>query len=74
MRTSINYGLTQKKMQPLLGENALANKLEFELRYSKALKNTLESKFSFVLVKYSGENGTTKSYTILKAYSPKNYI
>ncbi len=76
LRTSINYGFTQKKNAASLGgENTLANKLEFELRYSKALKNTLESKFSFVLVKYSGENGTTKSYTILEGLQPgKNYI
>ncbi|HPN19244.1 MAG TPA: hypothetical protein PK546_06850, partial [Chitinophagales bacterium] len=48
---------------------------EFELRYSKATKNTLETKFSFVLVKYNGENGTTKAYTILEGLQPgKNYI
>jgi len=76
LRTSINYGLTQKRNEAQLGgENTLANKLEFELRYSKATKNTLETKFSFVLVKYNGENGTTKSYTILEGLQPgKNYI
>lgn len=76
LRTSVNYGFTHKKNAANLGgENTLANKLEFELRYSKALKNTLETKFSFVLVKYNGENGTTKSYTILDGLQPgKNYI
>jgi hypothetical protein len=76
LRTSVNYGFTQKKNAANLGgEYALSNKLEFELRYSKALKNTLETKFSFVLVKYTGENGTTKSYTILEGLQPgKNYI
>lgn len=76
VRTSINYGFTQKKNEASLGgEKALANKLEFELRYSKATKNTLEAKFSFVLVKYNGENGTTKAYTILEGLQPgKNYI
>lgn len=76
LRTSINYGFTRKRnASELGGENTLANKLEFELRYSKALKNTLETKFSFVLVNYNGENGTTKSYTILDGLQPgKNYI
>lgn len=76
LRTSINYGFTQRKNRPDVGgEHALSNKLEFELRYSKALKNTLETKFSFVLMKYNGENGTTKSYTILEGLQPgKNYI
>jgi len=76
LRTSINYGFTRKgNASELGGERTLANKLEFELRYSKALKNTLETKFSFVLVNYTGENGTTKSYTILDGLQPgKNYI
>jgi len=76
VRTSINYGFTQKRNEAGLGgEKALANKLEFELRYSKATKNTLETKFSFVLVNYNGENGTTKAYTILEGLQPgKNYI
>lgn len=76
VRTSVNYGFTKKMNAVSLGgENTLANKLEFELRYSKALKNTLETKFSFVLVKYNGENGTTKAYTILEGLQPgKNYI
>ena len=76
VRTSFNYGFSQKKNAAINGgETTLANKLEFELRYSKAAKNTLETKFSFALVKYNGENGTTKSYTILEGLQPgKNYL
>ena len=76
LRTSVNYGFTHKQNEIQLGgERTLANKLEFELRYNKALKNTLEAKFSFVQVKYNGENGTTKSYTILEGLQPgSNYI
>ena len=76
LRTSFNYGFTQKRNDANLGgEKTLANKLEFDLRYSKALKNTLETKFSFVRVKYDGENGTTKAYTILEGLQPGyNYI
>ncbi|MBP6153769.1 MAG: hypothetical protein KA457_03050 [Chitinophagales bacterium] len=73
LRTSINYGFTRKKNAAIYGgEHTLANKLEFELRYSKATKNTLETKFSFVQMKYNGENGTTKSYTILDGLQPGN--
>lgn len=76
LRTSINYGFTRKKNDAALGgEHTLANKLEFELRYTKAAKNTLESKFSFVMMKFNGENGTTKAYTILEGLQPgKNFI
>ncbi|MEZ5026592.1 MAG: hypothetical protein R2739_08440 [Chitinophagales bacterium] len=76
LRTAFNYGFTYKKNAASLGgEKVLSNKLEFELRYSKASKNTLETKFSFYLVKYNGENGTTKAYTILEGLQPgKNYL
>jgi len=76
LRTSINYGFTQKRNASALGgEKTIANKLEFELRYSKAAKNTLETKFTLALVKFNGENGTTKAYTILEGLQPgKNYL
>jgi hypothetical protein len=76
LRTSVSYGFTQKKNEINLGgEKTLANKLELELRYSKATKNTLETKFTLAIVKYTGENGTTKSYTILEGLQPgNNYI
>ena len=76
LRTSLSYGFTQKKNAVNLGgEYTLANKMELELRYSKATKNTLEAKFTFALVKFNGENGTTKAYTILEGLQPgKNYI
>lgn len=76
LRTSLSYGFTQKKNEINLGgEKTLANKLELELRYSKATKNTLETKFTLAIVKYTGENGTTKSYTILEGLQPgNNYI
>jgi hypothetical protein len=49
--------------------------MELELRYSKAAKNTLEAKFTLAVVKYSGENGTTRAYTILEGLQPgKNYL
>ena len=49
--------------------------MEFELRYNKASKNTLETKFTFAMVKFNGENGSTKAYTILEGLQPgKNYI
>jgi predicted ATPase len=49
--------------------------MELELRYSKATKNTLETKFTLAVVKFNGENGTTKSYTILEGLQPgNNYI
>jgi hypothetical protein len=76
LRTSLSYGFTQKKNDVNLGgEKTLANKMELELRYSKATKNTLEVKFTLAVVKYNGENGTTKSYTILEGLQPgNNYI
>ena len=76
LRTSISYGFTQKKNAASLGgEKTLSNKMELELRYSKATKNTLETKFTLAVVKYTGENGTTKAYTILEGLQPgKNYI
>ncbi len=76
LRTSVSYGFTQKKNDNNFGgEKTLANKMEIELRYSKASKNTLETKFTLAVVKYNGENGTTKSYTILEGLQPgKNYI
>jgi hypothetical protein len=76
LRTSISYGFTQKRNDAGLGgEKVLANKMELELRYSKATKNTLETKFTLAVVSYNGENGTTKSYTILEGLQPgKNYI
>lgn len=76
IRTSLSYGFADKKNANALGgEKALANKMDFELRYSKASKNTLETKFTFAMVKFTGENGTTKAYTILEGLQPgKNYI
>jgi hypothetical protein len=76
IRTSLSYGFADKKNSGALGgEKALANKMEFELRYSKASKNTLEAKFTFAQVKFSGENGSTKAYTILEGLQPgSNYI
>ena len=76
LRTSVSYGFTQKKNDNNLGgEKTLANKMELELRYSKATKNTLEARFALAVVKYNGENGTTKSYTILEGLQPgKNFI
>lgn len=76
LRTSVSYGFTQKRNDNNLGgEKTLANKMDIELRYSKASKNTLETKFTLAVVKYNGENGTTKSYTILEGLQPgKNYI
>lgn len=76
IRTSLSYGFANKKnANELGGEKTLANKMDFELRYSKASKNTLETKFTFAMVKFSGENGTTKAYTILEGLQPgKNYI
>ena len=73
LRTSFSYGLTSKQNAASLGgEKTLANKMELELRYSKAAKNTLEAKFAFAVVKFSGENGTTKAYTILEGLQPGN--
>ncbi|MBK9329114.1 MAG: hypothetical protein IPM95_07335 [Sphingobacteriales bacterium] len=76
VRTSVSYGFTFKKNDLSLGgEKVLSNKMELELRYSKATKNTLETKFTLAVVKFSGENGTTKSYTILEGLQPgNNYI
>ena len=76
LRTSLSYGFADKRNKNELGgEKALANKMEFELRYNKASKNTLETKFTFAMVKFNGENGSTKAYTILEGLQPgKNYI
>lgn len=76
IRTSLSYGLLVKKNKPVYGgELMLSNKMETEFRYSKAGKNTLSSKFSFILVKYNGETASTKSYTILEGLQKgKNYI
>lgn len=76
IRTSINYGIQHKKNEGIYGgEKMLANKLETEFRFSKAGKNTLSTKFSFILVKYNGESASTKSYTILEGLqNGKNYI
>lgn len=73
LRTSVSYGFSQKKNAPALGgEQTLSNKMDLELRYSKAAKNTLETKFTIAVVKFNGENGTTKSYTILEGLQPGN--
>lgn len=76
LRTSISYGFTQRRNDINFGgERVLSNKMELELRYSKATKNTLETKFTLAVINYNGENGTTKSYTILEGLQPgKNYI
>ncbi|MDB5226097.1 MAG: hypothetical protein JWN78_290 [Bacteroidota bacterium] len=76
LRTSVSYGFTEKKNRSDLGgERTIANKMELELRYNKAAKNTLETKFTLAVVKFTGENGTTKSYTILEGLQPgKNYL
>lgn len=76
IRTSINYGILSKKNIPEYGaEKMFSNKLEFEFRYSKASKNTLNTKFSFILVNYNSETASTKSYTILEGLQKgKNYI
>ena len=76
IRTSLGYKLINKKNKANLGnEKMLANKLTTEFRYTKAGKNTLNTSFSFVLVNYNGENGTTKSYTILEGLqNGKNYL
>jgi len=76
IRTSLSYSFLHKKNKPDLGaEKALSNNLNWEFRYSKSAKFTAETKFTFAYMKYNGENGTTKSYTILEGLQPgKNYI
>jgi hypothetical protein len=76
IRTSLSYGYLYKRNTPAFGgEKMLSNKLETEFRFSKAGKNTLTSKFSFILVNYNAETASTKSYNILEGLQKgKNYI
>lgn len=76
LRIAIGYGFLWKKNAPELGnEKNLANKMNFELRYSKGGKQTIESKFIFANINYQGIAGTTKAYLILEGLQQgKNYI
>lgn len=76
LRTSLGYEYDRKRNIPELGDElAKGNKLNFDIRYSVASKQTVEAKFSFVLFDYNGMIGTTKSYQILDGLQPgKNYI
>ena len=76
IRTSLSYGFLYKKNVPMYGnEKMLSNKLETEFRFSKSGKNTLTTKFSFILVNYNSETASTKSYNILEGLQKgKNYI
>ncbi|MCO5233638.1 MAG: hypothetical protein M9888_07895 [Chitinophagales bacterium] len=76
LRATIGYEFDIKRnIQELGGELAKGNKLNLDLRYSIASKQTVETKFSIVLFKYNGINGTTKSYQILDGLQPgKNYV
>ncbi|MCO5230472.1 MAG: hypothetical protein M9958_04870 [Chitinophagales bacterium] len=76
LRASIGYEFDIKRnIQELGGELAKGNKLNLDIRYSIASKQTIETKFSFVLFDYNGINGTTKAYQILDGLQPgKNYV
>lgn len=76
LRATLGYELDRKKNIPELGDElAKGHKLNFDFRYSIVSKQTIETKFSFVLFQYNGQLGTTKTYQILDGLQPgKNYI
>lgn len=76
LRSSAGYSFNNKQNRPENGgELARAHKINFDIRYSKVGKQTLETKFTFANIQYNGINNTTKSYQILEGLQPgQNYI
>lgn len=76
LRISTSYvWLYKKNNNQFGGEKNNAHQLNFDLRYSKAGKQSLEAKFTFAQVKFSGNSGTTRSYILLEGLQPgKNYL
>ncbi|MCO5248712.1 MAG: hypothetical protein M9887_07185 [Chitinophagales bacterium] len=76
LRASIGYVYDRKQNVPELGDElAKGNRFNFNFRYSQASKQSVETKFSFVLFEYNGKSGTTKSYQILDGLNQgKNFI
>lgn len=70
-RTGLSYGYGKKQnTEGLGGETVGQHKLSTDFRFAKAGNIAIDGKVSFVQVKYSGENGTTKSYQLLEGLQP----
>ena len=76
LRISTSYAWILKiNSVELGGEKNNSHQLNLDMRYVKSGKQSLEAKFTFAQVKFTGNSGTTRSYILLEGLQPgKNYL